>query len=126
MGSLQYDHGHISQICIRQLNSTGDWVLDDQYEVSQKGEIVKLFRVVGYLSEDALKRESYEIQDGRATRKTRSVISMTTQEILPSPSPLDEVGSWQIFTRTKDLPFVALIERFRSSGVNEPELCVPF
>jgi hypothetical protein len=125
MGSVEFSNTRLSRIFLRQTDSTGDWVLDDRYDLDRKGEFARLLRVIGYLSENELKQESYGIGGGRATRKSSSASNLTTHDSLPLPRALDDYETWPVYTRIRDFPFAPLLKGLTNSGLRDGELCVP-
>ena len=123
-GELEYSDGRISRIYIREESDTGDWVLDEEYDLNRAGELVAMSRVIGRLSEREIKRESYKLYDGKAKLVSSSASSLETNEGLPLPRPLDAYERWPIFYRITDFPFAALLAKL-SNGLNAERLCVP-
>jgi hypothetical protein len=124
MGYIDYAGNRMTQINVRTLSVSGDWVLDDEYEVDLNQNLAQLNRDLSYFAEHIQVKESYRFRRGRPTLVSRSATDPDTHERLRRPKPIDFYGQWPIYTTLKDLPFLALlraIEEVRSKGSR----CVP-
>ena len=120
-GYLEYSQARLSQVNLREAAVTGDWVVDDKYTVSPKGELTELKRVISYYSENEQRRQQFDLREGKGKLVDSSIIDLKTGRPLEVPRLNSKFDTWPLFVRFTDFPFKALlrqVDKAQSTGVH--------
>jgi len=124
VGSLNYEKDQLSAVDVTEDDETGDWIVYDHYTVDPRGEPSWNKRKINILPGDRTIDETYQIQNGKATRRSSSIRSLSTGKNLSDPERwLPKVA---IITRATDFPFAALIAQKYPETFSQSKVCIPF
>jgi hypothetical protein len=124
VGSLNYEKDQLAVVDVTEGDEAGDWMVYDHYTVDPRGEPLRDERKNNILPGRRSVEETYVIQNGKATRQSSSVRSLTTGGSLSDPEQwLPKVP---VITHAKDFPFAALIVQKYPEAFSHGKVCVPF
>lgn len=121
VGTLIYLDDHLSQVDVTETDESGDWTVYDHYFFDERGQIVKLTRLLNVVPGDRSVSQTFSIGHGTATKIASSEKRLSNGKPVTSPG-----GDWlpdvTIETKPKMFPFAALLScpGLRSS----PRCCV--
>ena len=121
VGTLIYSTDHLSQIDVTETDESGDWTVYDHYFFDDRGQIVKLIRLLNVLPGDRSVSQNFSISNGKAEKIATSEKRLSNGKAVTTPA-----GDWlpdvAIQTAPKMFPFAALLSR---PGVrSSPKSCV--
>jgi len=110
VGTLTYSNGHLLQIDVTETDQSGDWTVYDHYFLDDRGEIVKLSRMINVLPGDRSVLQTFSISDGKARKTATTEKQLSTGKLLTSPQAV-WLPDLPINTGTKLFPFSGLLGR---------------
>ena len=110
VGTLTYSNHHLSQIDVTETDESGDWTVYDHYFLDDRGQIMKLSRMINVLPGDRSVLQTFSIGDGKAKKTATTEKQLSTGKLLTSPQSV-WLPELPIKTGTKQFPFSGLLGR---------------
>lgn len=110
VGTLTYSNDSLSQIDVTETDESGDWTVYDHYFLNDRGEIVKLSRLINVLPGDRSVSQTFSISNGKAKMTATTEKQLSTGKPLSSPKPV-WLPNLSITTRVEMFPFSSLLGR---------------
>jgi hypothetical protein len=123
VATMNFSDDHLAAIDITSEDEAGDWMVFDQYALSNHGDVQELRRMANILPGDRSVVETYLIVNGNAKLQNRTTTSLRTGEKLTSPE--DWLPEVRVFTRLRDFPFARLTTVRYSDALSKGKICVP-
>ena len=108
VATLTYSDDHLSRIDVTETDESGDWTVYDHYFLNDRGQIVRLSRMINVLPGDRNVVQTFSIRDGKATKTGTTVKQLSTGQPLTSPKPT-WLPDLAIRTETRMFPFFSLL-----------------
>ena len=124
IATVEYSGAHISKIDFTENDEAGDWVVYDHYYTNLKGELQQLKRTVNILPGDRTEEATYLIEDGKATRQTHQVRSLSTKGRLAAKDREQWLPQAPIVKRLENFPFFPLLSKI-STVTASGKICLP-
>jgi len=107
VAGAEYDDGQLVKLDVSENDESGDWLVSDHYTVDREKRLVQLQRSIEVIPDRAIKEERYSIKNGRLTKDSSVVRSMSNNEIVAAPDL--STPSLRVATRVSDFGFASLI-----------------
>ncbi len=121
VGAADYDSGRIAKVRVTEEDESGDWVVYDEYTVSEGSKIRTLKRVINIIPEDNSEEQVFSMVDGKAVKQR------SAHHELRSGKPTGHTVEWfespSIITRPQMFPFWTLLNQSKAVWANG-EACV--
>jgi len=94
-----------------QSDSSGDWVINDQYELDGNGKIAQLKRVIKFFPEDESEEQEFRWESGRFVKAGSVLRDLHSQDLMSPQHPIFEVSPLPVFVEKAEFPFAQLVNK---------------
>jgi hypothetical protein len=110
VAALAYSNGRLSKIDVTETDESGDWIAYDRYFVDDRGQMIKLSRMINVLPGDRSVLQTFLISDGKVKKIATTEKQLSTGKPLTAPESV-WVPNLPVETTTGKFAFSGLLGR---------------